>query len=124
MDPSGKLTYTRNTDVLSAKPQTIGDVETPEDLRIPFSTREIGSTEIYATSLQHSPNGRCITVVGDGEYIIYTAQAWGNRAFGTGSSFALSNDSNTYAVLDGRTKVGVYKKFKERTAPVMKGSGS
>jgi hypothetical protein len=43
--------------------------------RIQLSTREIGSTEIHATSLQHSPNGRFITVVGDGEYIIYTALA-------------------------------------------------
>ena len=116
--------HIRNTDVLSAKVQTIGDAETPEGHRIPVSTQEIGSTEIYAASLQHSPNGRCITVVGDGEYIIYTALAWRNKAFGTGSSFAWSNDSNTYAVLDGRTKVGVYKNFKERTTPVVEGSGS
>ena len=91
MDPSGKLTYTRNTDVLSANLQTIGDAETPEGQRIPVSTREIGSTEIYAASLQHSPNGRFIPVVGDGEYIIYTALAWRNKAFGTDSSFAWSN---------------------------------
>ena len=81
-------------------------------------------TEVYASSLQHSPNERFITVVRDGEDIIHTALAWRNKAFGTGSSVAWSNDSNTYAVLDGRTKVGVYKDFKERTTPVMKGSGS
>ena len=124
MGPSGKLIYTRNTDVLSANLQTIGDAEITEGQRIPVSTREIGSTEIYATSLQHSPNGRFITVVGDDEYIIYTALAWRNKAFGTGSSFAWSNDSTTYAVLDGRKKVRIFKNFKERMTPVMKASGS
>jgi hypothetical protein len=74
MEPSGKLIYTHNTDILSANLQTVGDVNTPEGQPIPISTCEIGSTEIHATSLQHSPNGRFITVIGDGKYmyIIYT----------------------------------------------------
>jgi coatomer subunit beta' len=124
MDPSGKLIYTRNTDILSANLRTVGDVDMPEGQPIPVSIRQIGSTEIYTTTLQHSPNRRFITVVGDGEYIIYTALAWRNKAFGSGSSFAWSNDSTTYAVLDGQTKVRIFKNFKERMTPVMKGSGS
>lgn len=124
MDPSGKLVYTRNTEVLSADLQGVADDETPEGQRIPLSVRELGTTEIFATSLQHCPNGRFITVVGDGEYIIYTALTCRNKAFGSGSSFAWATDSNTYAVLEGRTKVRVYKSFKERSSPAMKGAGS
>ena len=124
MDPSGKLIYTRNTDVLSANLQSAADSDTPEGQRLPISAREIGTTEIYATSLQHSPNGRFVTVVGDGEYIIYTSLAWRNKAFGQGSSFAWAGDSNTYAVLEGRTKIRVFKNFKERNGAAMKGSGS
>lgn len=125
MDPSGKLIYTRNTEVLSANLQVAQDDAntTPEGQRIPLSIREIGTTEIYATALSHSPNGRFVTVVGDGEYIIYTALAWRNKAFGIGSSFAWAGDSNTYAVLEGRSKLRVYKNFKERAGAGMKGVG-
>jgi len=86
--------------------------------------KELGSTEIFPTSLNHSPNGRFVTVVGDGEYIIYTALAWRNKSFGTGNSFAWAGDSNTYAVLEGKLQIHVFKNFKERPGPTMKGLGS
>lgn len=124
MDPSGKLVYTKNQEVLSANLQTLQDDTTPEGTRIPISIKEMGSTEIFATSLIHSPNGRFVTVVGDGEYIIYTALAWRNKSFGNGISFAWNNDSNTYAVLENRTKLRLYKNFKERSGAGMKGAGS
>jgi coatomer subunit beta' len=126
MDPSGKLIYTRNTEVLSANLQTVQDdaATIPEGGRLPLSLKELGTTEIFPTSLSHSPNGRFVTVVGDGEYIVYTALAWRNKSFGNGSSFAWAGDSNTYAVLEGRMRVRVFKNFKERSGAGMKGSGS
>lgn len=127
MDPSGKLIYTRNHDVLSGNLQTIQEDSSnaaAEGSRIPLSVKEIGSTEIFATSLIHSPNGRFVTVVGDGEYITYTALAWRNKSFGNGISFAWAPDSNTYAVLESKVKLRVYKNFKERTGVGMKGVGS
>ncbi|KAH7923637.1 Coatomer, beta' subunit [Leucogyrophana mollusca] len=124
MDPSGKLIYTRNQSVLSGNIQTLQDDTTPEGNRIPLSIKEIGSTEIFASTLIHSPNGRFVTVVGDGEYIIYTALAWRNKSFGNGVSFAWANDSNTYAVLENKVKLRVYKNFKERGGAGMKGAGS
>lgn len=124
MDPSGKLIYTRNHDVLSGNLQTLPDDGAVADgARLPLSVKEIGSTEIFASALVHSPNGRFVTVVGDGEYIIYTALAWRNKAFGSGSAFAWASDSNTYAVLEGKTKVRVFKNFKERGGAGMKGAG-
>src|SRR5258708_32558627 len=124
MDPSGKLIYTRNNEVLSTNLQTVSDDTFIEGSRIPLSVKELGSTEIFPTSLNHSPNGRFVTVVGDGEYIIYTALAWRNKAFGTGNSFAWASDSNTYAVLEGKLQVHVFKNFKERSGPAIKGLGS
>ncbi|CDZ98718.1 coatomer beta subunit [Phaffia rhodozyma] len=121
MDTSGKIVYARNTEVLTASLQTI---ENPEDgQKLPLSMKELGNTEVYPTSLQHSPNGRFVTVCGDGEYIVYTSLAWRNKAFGTGTSFAWALDSNTYAVLEGKSRVRVYKNFKERTGLVKSGSG-
>src|SRR6266478_8555812 len=109
MDPSGKLIYTRNNEVLSSNLQTVSDDTFIEGSRIALSIKELGSTEVFPTSLNHSPNGRFVTVVGDGEYIIYTALAWRNKAFGTGNSFAWAGDSNTYAVLEDMNLKLVFK---------------
>ncbi|KJA17733.1 hypothetical protein HYPSUDRAFT_218691 [Hypholoma sublateritium FD-334 SS-4] len=124
MDPSGKLIYTRNHEVLSGNLQTVSTDDVADGSRIQLSTKEIGSTEIFANALMHSPNGRFVTVVGDGEYITYTALAWRNKSFGNGISFAWAPDSNTYAVLESKVKLKVYKNFKERAGVGMKGAGS
>jgi len=104
--------------------QSAQDDSTPEGQKLPLQARELGSTEVFASSIQHSPNGRFVTVCGDGEYIIYTALAWRNKAFGSGSSFAWAGDSNTYAILEGRSKVKLFKNFKEKGGAGLKGSGS
>lgn len=59
-----------------------------------------------------------MTVCGDGEYIIYTALAWRNKAFGSGLGFAWASDSNTYAVRESGPKVKVFRSFKERAGLV------
>jgi len=48
--------------------------------------------------LQHNPNGRFVTVCGDGEYIIYTALAWRNKSFGSALEFVWGNESNDFAI--------------------------
>jgi coatomer subunit beta' len=111
MDASGKLIYTKNQVVLSGN-------------RILLSIQEIGTTEIFATALLHSPNGRFVAVVGYGEYIIYTALAWRNKAFGSGTGFAWVGDSNTYAVLESKVTLRVFKNLEERGDAGMKGTGS
>ncbi|KAI4527169.1 Coatomer, beta' subunit [Schizophyllum commune Loenen D] len=125
MDPSGKLVYTRNHEVLSGNLQQVAPAEgdSEDGKRVALSTKEIGSTEIFANALIHSPNGRFVTVVGDGEYIIYTALAWRNKSFGNGLSFAWAPDSNTYAVLENKMKLKIYKNFRERSGAGMKGAG-
>ena len=53
-------------------------------------------------------------VCGDGEYIIYTAMALRNKAFGSGQEFAWAADSSQYAVRENSSTVKVFKNFKER----------
>ena len=90
------------------------DETVPDGQQLSVAARELGNTEVYASSLQHSPNGRFVTVCGDGEYIIYTSLAWRNKAFGSGVGFAWAGDSNTYAVREANSKIKVYRNFKER----------
>jgi coatomer subunit beta' len=90
----------------------------PDGQKLSVVSRELGNTEVYAQTLQHSPNGRFVTVCGDGEYIIYTALAWRNKSFGSGVGFAWASDSNTYAVREAGPNVRVYRNFKERAGLV------
>lgn len=122
MDAAGKIVFAKNTEILTASVQGI-EAGATDGQRLAVSSRELGSTEVYPQTLQHSPNGRFVTVCGDGEYIIYTALAWRNKAFGTGTSFAWAPDSNSYAVLEGKSRVRVYKNSKERVGLIKGGMG-
>jgi coatomer subunit beta' len=123
MDGAGKLVYTRTLDVLAANVGALAPAELADGVRVPLPAKELGTTEVFAQAVLHAPNGRFVADDGDGEYIVYTALAWRNKAFGPGSAFAWAADSNTYAVADGRTRVRVWRAFKERTQPPLKGAG-
>ncbi|KAG8828474.1 hypothetical protein FRB91_002821 [Serendipita sp. 411] len=127
MDSSGKLIYAKGTEIQTANLALLYEEGSsmealPDGSRVSLSLKELGATEVYPNSIQHSPNGRFVTVVGDGEYIIYTPIAWRNKAFGQGSSFAWADDSNTYAVLEGKLKVRIWRNFKEKKE-ALKGAG-
>ncbi|TIB10874.1 hypothetical protein E3P92_03069 [Wallemia ichthyophaga] len=117
MDSSGKVIYSRNSEIFGANLQTLDQDDLVDGQRIPSQARELGNTEVFPQSIQHSPNGRFVTVCGDGEYIIYTALAWRNKSFGLATSFAWAGDSNTYAVREPSGKLRVFKNFKEKNAP-------
>ena len=68
----------------------------------------------YHQAIIHNPNSRLIAVVGDGEYVIYTAQALRNKAFGGCSEFIWSWDGNCYATLDATGKITVFHDFHEK----------
>jgi coatomer subunit beta' len=116
MDSSGKIIWARHNEVLSAaiKPSDV-TVQDGEPLSLP--TKDLGSCEIYPQSLKHSPNGRFVSVCGDGEYIIYTALAWRNKAFGQALDFvwAGKDNSNDYAIRESATSVRLFRNFKEKS---------
>lgn len=122
MDTSGKVIYSRNNEIFGINLQTLEQADLVEGQRIPSQARELGNTEVFPQSIEHSPNGRFVTVCGDGEYIIYTALAWRNKSFGLGTSFAWAGDSNTYAVREPSGKIRVFKNFKEKNAPLVANS--
>ncbi|KIW06041.1 uncharacterized protein PV09_03217 [Verruconis gallopava] len=115
MDPSGKLIFARNNEILTAtiRSQDVADVADGQALVL--SKKELGSTEVFPTSVQHSPNGRFVAVVGDGEYIIYTALALRNQSFGQGLDYVwATKDLDKFsAVRQSSTSVKILKQFKE-----------
>lgn len=55
-------------------------------------------------------------VCGDGEYIIYTAMALRNKAFGPALEFVWALDSSEYAIRESNFSVKLFKNFKEKKA--------
>lgn len=113
MDGSGKLIWARHNEVLSSIIKG-GEVKDNEAITLPI--KELGTCEVYPQTLIHSPNGRFVSVCGDGEYIIYTALAWRNKAFGSALDFvwASKDNSNDFAIRESATSVKVYKNFQEK----------
>lgn len=122
MDTSGKVVWAKGgSEIITANVGAVEYEHLTDAARVPIQTREMGTTEVYPQTLQHSPNGRFVSVCGDGEFIIYTALAWRNKAFGPGLSFAWAPDSNTYAVRETGGNIKVFRNFKERSGLVNPG---
>lgn len=119
MDGSGKLVWARHNEVVTTVIKG-GETDLKDGAPLSLPTKELGSCEIYPQSLEHSPNGRFVSVCGDGEYIIYTALAWRNKAFGSALDFAWGSkdNSNDYAIRESATSVKVFKNFKEKPGGV------
>ncbi|KAL4764757.1 coatomer subunit beta' [Aspergillus foveolatus] len=114
MDGSGKIVWARHNEVVSTVIKG-GDASVKDGAPISLPTKDLGSCEVYPQTLSHSPNGRFVSVCGDGEYIIYTALAWRNKAFGQALDFAWGSkdNSNDYAIRESATSVKIFKNFKE-----------
>ncbi|KAI4213592.1 MAG: hypothetical protein LQ351_003816 [Letrouitia transgressa] len=115
MDSSGKLIWARHSEVLSSVIKG-GDATIKDGTPLSLPAKELGNCEIYPQTLQHSPNGRFVSVCGDGEYIIYTALAWRNKAFGSAQDFAWGSkdNSNDYAIRESSMSVRIFRNFKEK----------
>lgn len=113
MDQSGKIIWANGNEVQSVNIKQGAD-DAADGERLMLSNKELGTCEGYIASLNHNTNGRFVAVCGDGEYTIYTALAWRNKAYGQAVSFAWSFDGE-FATLQGNGKVKLYNKnFKER----------
>jgi coatomer subunit beta' len=63
MDNAGKVVFARNSEIVTTNLQSINienDFQDGDKVVAPI--RDMGTTEIYAQSLQHSPNGRYVQV--------------------------------------------------------------
>ncbi|KAJ5666245.1 uncharacterized protein N7477_008693 [Penicillium maclennaniae] len=116
MDGSGKLIWAKHSEVVSSVIKG-GDASLKDGEPLSLPTKDLGTCEVYPQTLSHSPNGRFVSVCGDGEYIIYTALAWRNKAFGQALDFAWGSkdNSNDYAIRESATSVKIFKNFKEQS---------
>ncbi|CAM6031784.1 unnamed protein product, partial [Sphagnum compactum] len=99
MDTTGKVIWARNTDIKTTNLSALTPDVLVDGQKIAFPVKDFGQSEVLPSSLSYSPSGRFVAVLGDGEYVIYTAVAWRNKAFGPCTSFAWSADSNQYPQL-------------------------
>ncbi|CCU78408.1 COPI/coatomer beta subunit [Blumeria hordei DH14] len=115
MDSSGKLIWARHGEVVSSIIKG-GDSSLKDNDPISIPTKDLGTCEVYPQTLLHSPNGRFVSVCGDGEFIIYTALAWRNKAFGSALDFVwgFKENSNDYAIRESTTSVKIFKNFVEK----------
>ncbi|KAL0277835.1 UNVERIFIED_CONTAM: hypothetical protein PYX00_004979 [Menopon gallinae] len=111
----GKLIWAKHSELQQANLKAMGDDAVIKDgERLPLAVKDMGSCEIYPQTIAHNPNGRFVVVCGDGEYIIYTAMALRNKAFGSAQEFVWAQDSSEYAIRENSSTVKVFKNFKER----------
>ncbi|KAL3136098.1 hypothetical protein ABBQ32_007120 [Trebouxia sp. C0010 RCD-2024] len=114
MDSSGKIIWAHHNEIQTVNVKSLGaDTEDSDGERLPLAVKDLGSCDLYPQSLQHNPNGRFVTVCGDGEYIIYTALAWRNKSFGSALEFVWGNESNDFAIRENSSSVKLFKNFKE-----------
>jgi len=116
MDTSGKIIWAKHNDVQTANVKSLpAEYEVQDGDRLPLAIKDLGSCDLYPQSLVHGPNGRFVTVCGDGEYVIYTALAWRNKSFGAALDFGWSVDSSEFAVRESPSKIRIFNQFKEKT---------
>mmetsp|Transcript_3649 Transcript_3649/g.13088 ORF Transcript_3649/g.13088 Transcript_3649/m.13088 type:complete len:934 (+) Transcript_3649:263-3064(+) len=112
MDASGKIVWARHSEIQTVNVKTV-DADVGDGERIPLPVKELGSCDLYPQILKHNPNGRFVSVCGDGEYIVYTALAWRNKSFGPALDVAWSMD-NEFAARESPSKIKVFRNFQEK----------
>ncbi|XP_068249649.1 coatomer subunit beta' isoform X2 [Palaemon carinicauda] len=114
MDVSGKIVWARHSEIQQANLKAMGETEILDGERLPLAVKDLGACDIYPQTIAHNPNGRFLVVCGDGEYIIYTAMALRNKAFGPALEFVWALDSSEYAIRESNFVVKLFKNFKEK----------
>lgn len=114
MDVGGKIVWAKHSEIQQANLKSMADSDFKDGERLPLSIKDMGSCEVYPQTIKHNPNGRFLVVCGDGEYIIYTAMALRNKAFGSGHEFVWAFDPSQYAVRENSSSIKTFKNFKER----------
>jgi coatomer subunit beta' len=117
MDATGKVVWATNNDIQTTTVKGVvgaGDAALPDGERLTVVPRDLGSCEVYPQMLKHNCNGRFVAICGDGEFIIYTAQALRNKAFGQAMDFVWSGSgTGDYCIRESSNSIKIFKNFKE-----------
>eukprot|EP00928_Gymnodinium_smaydae_P061718 TRINITY_DN45741_c0_g1_i1.p1 TRINITY_DN45741_c0_g1~~TRINITY_DN45741_c0_g1_i1.p1 ORF type:complete len:946 (-),score=237.93 TRINITY_DN45741_c0_g1_i1:335-3172(-) len=109
---SGKIIWAKGSEIQTANLKLADDSVGGDGEKLQLSVKDMGAAEIFPQSVAHHPNGRLFAICGDGEYVIYTAQALRNKSFGSAVEFVWSHTGN-YATRDAAGKITVHQDFKE-----------
>uniref|UniRef100_A0A7S1TH96 Coatomer subunit beta' n=1 Tax=Compsopogon caeruleus TaxID=31354 RepID=A0A7S1TH96_9RHOD len=117
MDSTGKVIIAKHNEVFTLNVRNADASGIMDGERLAVPVKDFGSIEIYPQKLEHSPNGRFVSVYGDGEYIIYTAVAWRNKSYGAADEVVWDSSVGEYATRVGSNDIRVFNKsFVERSA--------
>merc|ERR1719335_2076986 len=108
----GKVIWAKGNEIQTANLKVGDDQALTDGERVPLSQKDMGASEIFPQYVAHHPSGRLFAVCGDGEYVIYTAQALRNKNFGPAVEFVWSSEGS-YATRDTVGKITVFTDFKE-----------
>ena len=66
--PSPQNPFQKPKQVQTVNVKSLGaDCEVVDGERLPLAVKDLGACDVYPQSLRHNPNGRFVTVCGDGE---------------------------------------------------------
>ncbi|CAJ1394513.1 unnamed protein product [Effrenium voratum] len=110
---SGKIIWAKGNEIQTANLKLLDEgTAAREGEKVPLSVKDMGAAEVFPQYIAHHPNGRLFAVCGDGEFVIYTAQALRNKSYGPALEFVWAY-SGAYATRDGNGKITVFQDFKE-----------
>lgn len=99
---NGKLVWAKNLEIFSAnlKALNVKDEDAIKDgEKVSLQTKDLGTCDIYPTSVKHSPNGHVFALYNDSEYILYRTQTFKNSGYGSGTDLVWSINGD-FAVRD------------------------
>ncbi|KAK2704617.1 hypothetical protein QYM36_016869 [Artemia franciscana] len=112
MDEGGKIVWIKHSEMqmINLKQLAIEDIKDGERLNLSVKG-DTKSCEVFANTLAHNSNGRYVAVCGEGEYIIYTAMALRNKAYGSALEFVWGIEPEDFAIRESATTVKVFQKL-------------
>ena len=116
MDNSGKVVYAQHNEIqmMNVKTAASGGAEVTDGEPLTLAAKELGNTELFPQLLLHDAKGRFVVVCGDGEFVIYTALAWRNKAFGQALEFVWAVEgTGDFCVRESASKIVFFKGFKQ-----------
>ena len=105
-----KIIYSQQNNVFSINLKQIQG-ETKDGEIINILPKQLGSSDLYPSSISYSPNGRYFSILSDKEFIISTSGVY--RSSCVGSCYDLSwNEGDSFVTKEGST-VKIYQELKE-----------
>ncbi|KAL5367822.1 coatomer complex beta [Cryptosporidium parvum] len=119
---SGKILIAKGTEICQTNLRALAtkslsgtewEFEFGDGERVILPYKELGCSEIYPQDIQFHPNGRFLSVCGDGEFVIYTTQALRSKCFGKAIELSWSIDGHFFAIRENGGRIVIYNNFKE-----------